>query len=427
MTPESWATVPLDDIVARITTGVSVNSEGRPRVTGEVGVLKTSAVTYGRFDSRANKVIVSEEIQRARENPRAGNVLLSRMNTPVLVGASAYVERDWPDLFLPDRIWQVEPRRSRAEGRWLFYVLSAPATRARLTEAASGTSGSMKNLSQEKFLRMLVTVPPLGEQRKIAGILSSVDNAIEAAQAVIDQLQVVKKAMMVELLTRGPPGRHAKFKMTQIGEVPESWDVLSIGDLLEESAYGTSAKCESNGSGVPVLRIPNVVTESISTDNLKYANLSRAEVERYSVREGDLLVIRTNGNPNYVGRTAVVPVLDRAFLYASYLIRLRLKLGRMSPSFLHEAMRSERCRTTMNGSIRTSAGNYNLNTQGIANSMVPVPPLAEQVEIVVAAATCGKRLEAELGLLEGLRQAKSALMSALLTGEVRVTPDEDAA
>ena len=60
---------------------------------------------------------------------------------------------------------------------------------------------------------------PLPEQRKIAAILSSVDDAIEKTQAVIDQVQVVKRGLMQELLTRGLPGRHTRFKQTEIGEI----------------------------------------------------------------------------------------------------------------------------------------------------------------------------------------------------------------
>jgi type I restriction enzyme S subunit len=131
-----------------------------------------------------------------------------------------------------------------------------------------------KTLNKAKLIDLPLLLPPLPEQRKIAAILSSVDDAIEATQAVIDQLQVVKKAMMAELLTRGLPGRHTRFKMTEIGEIPEEWEVRRIGDLIETSAYGTSAKSEAGGSGFPVLRIPNVVTESITIEDLKYASLN---------------------------------------------------------------------------------------------------------------------------------------------------------
>ena len=118
----------------------------------------------------------------------------------------------------------------------------------------------MKNLSQEKFLTLGLSTPPLGEQRKIAAILSSVDDVIEATQAVIDQLQVVKKAMMAELLTRGLPGRHTLFKQTEIGEVPEEWRLAGglIRRVRPESdrpiCYGILMPGTGHPGGVPVVK-----------------------------------------------------------------------------------------------------------------------------------------------------------------------------
>ena len=78
-----------------------------------------------------------------------------------------------------------------------------------------------------------LSVPPLPEQRKIAAILSSVDDAIEKTQAVIDQVQVVKRGLMQELLTRGLPGRHTRFKQTEIGEIPEKWSLATLSQLAD--------------------------------------------------------------------------------------------------------------------------------------------------------------------------------------------------
>ena len=78
-----------------------------------------------------------------------------------------------------------------------------------------------------------VLVPPVAEQRKIAAILSSVYNTIEATQAVIDQLQILKKALLAELVTRGIPARHTRFVMTEIGQLPEAWEVKPLADIVD--------------------------------------------------------------------------------------------------------------------------------------------------------------------------------------------------
>ena len=83
-------------------------------------------------------------------------------------------------------------------------------------------------VSKADLAGLEVPLPSPGEQRKIAAILSSVDDTIEKTQAVIDQIQVVKRGLMQELLARGLPGRHTHFKQTEIGEIPEQWDVVEM-------------------------------------------------------------------------------------------------------------------------------------------------------------------------------------------------------
>src|ERR1019366_2159540 len=120
-------------------------------------------------------------------------------------------------------LFRLRADTAKVHPEWMAQLLGSPVYQALLRDLA--TPGvSQTNINREVLRRVEVPLPPLGEQRKIAVILSSVDDAIGATQAVIDQLQVAKKAMMAELLTRGLPGRHKKFKMTEIGEVPEEWE-----------------------------------------------------------------------------------------------------------------------------------------------------------------------------------------------------------
>jgi hypothetical protein len=97
---------------------------------------------------------------------------------------------------------------------------------------AEGAGSTFPNVNHDRLSAWPILAPPLPEQRKIAEILSSVDETIEKTEDVIAQLDVVKKAMLEELLTRGIPGRHSRFKMTEIGEVPAEWDVAPLGSLL---------------------------------------------------------------------------------------------------------------------------------------------------------------------------------------------------
>ena len=196
---DEWAKVPLSKLVSTLDAGVSVNSGDRPAMSNEIGVLKTSAVTNGIFEPLENKVVFDEEeIKRVREPVRADTVIISRMNTPALVGANAYVKDHYPNIFLPDRLWAAKPRPG-ANMRFVALVLGSDMGRAALSGLAGGSSGSMKNISKPSVLELVVMAPSLPEQQRIADCLTSLDDLIAAETRKLDTLKTHKKGLMQQL------------------------------------------------------------------------------------------------------------------------------------------------------------------------------------------------------------------------------------
>lgn len=201
----SWRELSLEEITRHIETGVSVRSLDRPAIGGEKGVLKTSALNDGRFDATANKVVRIEELSRVRVSPTAGCTLVSRMNTLALVGESAYVTQDYPDLVLPDRIWQLHPRTEVVDPRWLGFLIASNSVRCRLREVASGTSGSMKNISQKQLLSVRVRVPSREIQDRVARLLVAVEREEESLRSLRVNYERQKRAVMQRLLSGDIP------------------------------------------------------------------------------------------------------------------------------------------------------------------------------------------------------------------------------
>ncbi len=124
------------------------------------------------------------------------------MNTPDLVGECRYVGDDYPNLFLPDRLWLTRLRADTgASARWLCYLLSTAEYKQRIRNASTGTSGSMKNLSKPALLAMYVRFPQPDEQTAIATVLSDMDTDIAALEAQLTKTRQLKQGMMAELLT----------------------------------------------------------------------------------------------------------------------------------------------------------------------------------------------------------------------------------
>ena len=191
----------MNDIIQSLDAGISVNSsDNKPSLNNEFGILKTSCVTNGYFDVNENKVVLDEyEILRLKEPVTKGSLIISRMNTPALVGSSAYVDEDYPNIFLPDRLWAAKPKKNKSL-KFISFILSSDEGRSRLAELAGGTSNSMKNISKTALLTLQVYIPTNEEeQAAIIDCLSSLDKRIREENEQIDRLKTHKKGLMQRL------------------------------------------------------------------------------------------------------------------------------------------------------------------------------------------------------------------------------------
>lgn len=199
--PAGWEVGCVGDYIGALRAGVSVNGEARQHGKDEVGVLKVGCVFEGRFLPGEHKTVVPEDVARVAEPARKGSIIISRANTSALVGESAYVEDDWPDLFLPDKLWQTEPSSIPHSVRWLAFYLQSPFARDEISKAATGTSGSMKNIAKPAFLGVPMPRLPLDEQERIADVLMAVTGKLDGLSAKRTHLQTLKRGLMQKLLS----------------------------------------------------------------------------------------------------------------------------------------------------------------------------------------------------------------------------------
>jgi type I restriction enzyme S subunit len=240
MVPSDWDHVPLGAIIADLRAGVSVLSEDRSAENGERGVLKVSCISGGAFIPTENKRLLPGEEHRVTYAAEQGDVLISRANTYDLVAASCYVENSYPNLFLSDKHWKVVLRNEhRDSARWLAYALNLPALRRAFLAHATGTSGSMKNISKQSFLRIEIPRPPMEEQVAIVRILAQQDTLKNYVAKLILRKRKFKAAIMQEFL--GGNGGSGRFRNLERQEV-------ALGDVFSE-------RNEKNRSDLPLLSI----------------------------------------------------------------------------------------------------------------------------------------------------------------------------
>ena len=154
----------------------------------------------------------------------------------------------------------------RHDIRFLAYQLRSD--RIQRTVASHKRGVTIQGITRNALKELEIYLPPLAEQRKIAGVLGLVQRAMEQQERLIALTMEMKKALLHQLFTQGLRG--GPQKQTEIGPVPESWEVATLEDAAVAFDYGTSVKCERGKAGVPVLRIPNVVGGSIDLSDLKH-------------------------------------------------------------------------------------------------------------------------------------------------------------
>ena len=183
--------VPLSYYIASLNAGKSLASEEES--TNKV--LKTGAVTYDYFDATQTKNLPRDYEPQENHRVNAGDVIISRMNTAELVGAAAYVWNVPEHIYLPDRLWKAEIKGT-ANPIFLWQVLIQSSTKENIRRIASGTSGSMKNISKLGLIEIRVVKAPIELQNQFAAFVQQVDKSKVVVQKSLDETQLLFDSLM---------------------------------------------------------------------------------------------------------------------------------------------------------------------------------------------------------------------------------------
>ena len=314
------------------------------------------------------------------------------------------------------------PRPNLIFPKFVYYLAKNPTFRSFAISRMRGTSGRQR-VPATVFDEFEVGVPPLPEQLKISAILSSVGDAIEKTQAIIDQVQVVKRGLMQELLTRGLPGRHTRFKQTEIGKIPKEWKLVSLGDVGCWSSGGTPSKRQPgywDGS------IPWVSPKDMKRTRIDDAidHVSKAAIgkgTRVTPRGSILVVVR--GMILAHTFPVALTLSDVAF---NQDMKALVPNEHFDSEFLLYWLESQQ-EQILSLVDASSHGTKRLPTSRLFAELVPCPQRDEQENIARLLRNHDLYRRSATAAREGMKTVKNGLTSILLTGELRVTPDPEAA
>ncbi|WP_297506293.1 restriction endonuclease subunit S, partial [Thermococcus sp.] len=253
----------------------------------------------------------------------------------------------------------------------------------------------------------------LPEQRKIAEILRTVDEAIEKTDLAIERMERLKKGLMRRLLTRGI--KHERFKKTELGEIPEEWRVVRLGDIAELKSGGTPSRKKSeyweNGT------IPWVKSGELN-DGIIYE--TEEKITEKAVRESNVKILPKGAllfalyGKGTVGKTAILGI-DAATNQA--VCGILPKDSAFIPVFVQYYLIHKR-EQILSQYVNPSSdvGRTNIYLSSLALFKIPLPPLSEQKQIAEILSTVDRKLELLRKRRERLERIKRGLMKDLLTG-----------
>ena len=203
--PEGWAVKKLKHLTKSFESGTSVRAAAYPAEPDEKGVLSLSAVFGGVFNPSANKTVDDDELSRVSCPVKGGSLLVSRCNTSEWVGLPAYVDKDYPNLYLPDKLWQIGCG-STEFNRFIWYALQSKSAREYCAVMSVGSSDSMQNIASADLLNMYIALPATQEDRNVIVAYldekcTKIDSLLAAKREQIDILKKRRQSLIYEHVT----------------------------------------------------------------------------------------------------------------------------------------------------------------------------------------------------------------------------------
>ena len=330
------------------------------------------------------------------------------------IGRAAIWDGQMETMSFQNHLHRLRPGDPNVEPHFYVFFLQSAFTQLGIFEGA-GNKTTIPNLSRSRLAGLDVPQPPLDEQQAISAALSHVRGAIRAQDQNVAVAQDLRCAAMQTLFTRGLRGEAQKE--TEIGPLPESWDVTAIDDVAVSTQYGLSMRGRTYGT-YPILRMNCQEDGMVHYRDLQFVDLDSESYDRFRVKPGDLLFNRTN-SIDLVGRMAIIED-KRPAVFASYLVRLVVDANRCIPEFLNYFMNWPRTQEEIKKLASRAVGQANINATKLRTVLFPLPAIDEQREIVTVLNAVDRKIDLHQRKRAILEELFEALLHKLMIGEIRV-------
>ena len=407
--PDGWQVVRLED-VANVKSGTGFPLDRQGRRNGTYPFIKVSDMNLKgneTYITSANNYVDPHDAEELRANIfTPGTIVFPKVGAAIATNKKRALSV--PTVIDNNMVGVTVSNIDKCDARFLhsWFEFVDLNTFANVSAVPSITGSRLK--------QVLIPLPPLTEQRAIAGVLDAIDEATERTEAVIAATEQLRDSLLHELLTRGVPGWHTEWtEVAGVGTVPACWGVVRLEEVakVERGKFTHRPRNEPRfyGGVIPFIQTGDVVQ---SNGRIKEHSQTLNELGLSISRlfQAGTIVITIAAN---IGETAITtyPVA-----FPDSLVGI-LPTG-VDTRFLEYSLRTQKTR------LRRSApesAQKNVNLEDIRGMLIPLPKREEQLATAAALDAVGEAIEQTRRGCDELKTMKSSAAEVLLTGRLRVT------
>lgn len=329
-------------------------------------------------------------------------------------------------------VYYVFHAKEGANIKFLNYVFALPSFQKELRKYANGILEIRLRISSNNILKRKIALPPPAEQAAIVSFLEDkcqkIDQAISEAKASIDDYTNWKSSALYEAVTKGvSPVQQLKDSGTQwIGNIPSHWQVSKIGRFVKIRSGITLGKTYPQGTELiemPYLRVANVKAEGFALEDVAKIKVTPEEAEKYALKSGELLMTE-GGDRDKLGRGTIWHEEISPCLHQNHVFAVTCDENWLLTEYLAYLTASPVGREYFDLTAKKTTNLASTNSNTIMQFKIPVPPIAEQREIVALldkkCAAINDLINEKLALISDLEQYKKSLIYEVVTGKRKV-------
>ncbi len=410
--PAEWEVKPLRDLVATRTS----NRDPRGEADKAFRYIEISSISNESYRIENWRVLKGAEApSRARKIIRAGDTLFSTVR-PYLRNI-AQVPSNLDDEIGTTGFCVLRTESEQLDPDYLYFYTLTNNFVNRVVAHQSGSS--YPAVSNRDVLSEPIPLPPLPEQRRIAGALRAIQEAIAAQEDVIATARELKRSLMERVFTYGPGAEPAPTKETGSGQIPQHWNIVPFGEIADFK-NGINFKREQKGQGILTVDVLNMYAGSIT---VQMDNLYRVDIEdlrdHYILHPGDVLIVRSSLKQEGVAWPALFSGYREEVTFCGFLIRARLTADVIDPEFLVNYLRLPSTRKSL-VSRSDKVAITNINQGNLKGLDICFPSRPEQQQIIRLLRAADAKIAAEEQRKAALEEVFRSALEGLITARVRL-------